>query len=145
MKSGYFIITPSFGVHKFKPASQTLFLGKEESVVNQVDFEDISSLLIRFIVEVLLVTFLILFLLIYVFVSNWNALVTQKIAIVLDVTLLLVFGVCGSLVLYMSQFSLHTACHENYNIIWLLCYLSHLLFLSVEYQIQNKRNRICIA
>ncbi|TMM30537.1 T9SS type A sorting domain-containing protein [Polaribacter aestuariivivens] len=38
-----FKITPSFGVHKFKPASQTLFLGKEESVVNQVNFEDISS------------------------------------------------------------------------------------------------------
>jgi hypothetical protein len=72
------------------------------------------------------ITFLILFLLIYVFVSNWNALVTQKIAIVLDVTLLLVFGVCGSLVLYMSQFSLHTACHENYNIIWL-----HPLYLLV--------------
>lgn len=38
-----FKITPSFGVHKFKPASQTLFLGKEEPVVNQVNFEDISS------------------------------------------------------------------------------------------------------
>ena len=38
-----FKITPSFGVHKFNPASQTLFLGKEESVVNKIDFEDISS------------------------------------------------------------------------------------------------------
>ncbi|QVY64267.1 LamG-like jellyroll fold domain-containing protein [Polaribacter sp. Q13] len=38
-----FRITPSFGVHKFKPASQTLFLGKDEPVVNQVNFEDISS------------------------------------------------------------------------------------------------------
>lgn len=38
-----FKITPSFGVHKFNPASQTLFLGKEESVVNNLDFEDISS------------------------------------------------------------------------------------------------------
>ncbi len=65
------------------------------------------------------VTYLMLFLLIYLFVSNWNASATQKIAKVLDVTLLILFGICGVLVLYMSQFSLHTACHENYNIIWL--------------------------
>ncbi len=38
-----FIITPSLGVHQFEPASQTLFLGKEESVVNQVNFKDVSS------------------------------------------------------------------------------------------------------
>ncbi|WP_343328876.1 LamG-like jellyroll fold domain-containing protein [Polaribacter staleyi] len=38
-----FKVTPSFGVHKFKPATQTLFLGKEESVVNKVDYEDVSS------------------------------------------------------------------------------------------------------
>ncbi|QOD60283.1 T9SS type A sorting domain-containing protein [Polaribacter haliotis] len=38
-----FKVTPSFGVHKFKPASQTLFLGKEESVVNKIDYEDVSS------------------------------------------------------------------------------------------------------
>jgi hypothetical protein len=38
-----FVITPSLGVHAFKPASQTLFLGSEESVVNQLNFTDISS------------------------------------------------------------------------------------------------------
>jgi hypothetical protein len=38
-----FVITPSFGLHGFEPASQTLFLGSEESVVNQLNFKDISS------------------------------------------------------------------------------------------------------
>lgn len=38
-----FLITPSLGVHEFEPASQTLFLGTEEPVVNQVNFKDISS------------------------------------------------------------------------------------------------------
>jgi hypothetical protein len=38
-----FVITPSFGVHEFEPASQSLFLGSEESVVNQLNFKDISS------------------------------------------------------------------------------------------------------
>ncbi|MEN9701651.1 MAG: hypothetical protein RIR55_977 [Bacteroidota bacterium] len=63
--------------------------------------------------------YLIAFLLLYLFVANWNALTTQRIARVLDITLLFVFGIGGALVLYMSQFSLHTACHENYNLIWL--------------------------
>jgi hypothetical protein len=38
-----FVVTPSFGVHEFEPASQTLFLGAEASVVNQLNFKDISS------------------------------------------------------------------------------------------------------
>lgn len=38
-----FEITPSLGVHQFNPATQTLFLGKDEPVVNKVDFIDISS------------------------------------------------------------------------------------------------------
>jgi hypothetical protein len=38
-----FVITPSLGVHQFEPASQTLFVGKNEPVVNQVNFKDISS------------------------------------------------------------------------------------------------------
>jgi hypothetical protein len=38
-----FVITPSLGVHKFEPASQTVFLGAEASVVNQLNFKDISS------------------------------------------------------------------------------------------------------
>ncbi|ARV07419.1 hypothetical protein BTO04_12285 [Polaribacter sp. SA4-10] len=38
-----FVISPSLGVHKFEPASQSLFLGAEASVVNQLNFKDISS------------------------------------------------------------------------------------------------------
>jgi hypothetical protein len=38
-----FVITPSLGVHKFEPTSQTLFLGTEASIVNQLNFRDISS------------------------------------------------------------------------------------------------------
>lgn len=38
-----FEITPSLGVHQFEPASQTLFLGSEEPVVNQLNFKDVSS------------------------------------------------------------------------------------------------------
>ena len=63
--------------------------------------------------------YLIAFLLVYLFVANWNALTTQRIARVLDITLLFVFGIGGALVFYMSQFSFHNACHENYNLIWL--------------------------
>ena len=63
--------------------------------------------------------YLIAFLLVYLFVANWNALTTQRIARVLDIILLFVFGIGGALVLYMSQFSFHNACHENYNLIWL--------------------------
>ena len=65
------------------------------------------------------VTILILFLLVYLFVANWNALLTQRIARVIDILLLFVFGIGGALVFYMSQFSFHNACHENYNLIWL--------------------------
>lgn len=38
-----FVISPSLGVHKFEPASQTVFLGTEAPVVNQLNFTDISS------------------------------------------------------------------------------------------------------
>ncbi|WP_245892046.1 LamG-like jellyroll fold domain-containing protein [Polaribacter glomeratus] len=38
-----FVITPSLGIHKFEPASQTVFLGAEASVVNQLNFKDVSS------------------------------------------------------------------------------------------------------
>ncbi len=62
---------------------------------------------------------LIVLLLIYIFVASWNTLTTQRIARVIDISLLFVFGIGGCLVLYMSQYSMHTACHENYNLIWL--------------------------
>jgi hypothetical protein len=65
------------------------------------------------------INYLIAFLLVYLFVANWNALTTQRIARILDIILLFVFGIGGALVLYMSQFSFHNACHENYNLIWL--------------------------
>ncbi len=69
---------------------------------------------------------LLVLLVIYLIVSFWKHKVTQKIAGIIDLLLLFVFGIGGALVLYMSQFSLHTACHENYNLIWL-----HPLYLFV--------------
>ena len=69
---------------------------------------------------------LLILLVIYLIVSFWKHKVTQKIASLIDILLLFVFGIGGALVLYMSQFSLHTACHENYNLIWL-----HPLYLLV--------------
>ena len=42
-----FKVTPSLGVHEFSPATQTLFLGKDEPVANQVDFTDVSSFAFR--------------------------------------------------------------------------------------------------
>ncbi len=42
-----FEITPSLGVHEFNPATQTLFLGRDEPVVNKVDFIDVSSFTFR--------------------------------------------------------------------------------------------------
>ena len=65
------------------------------------------------------IVILIAILLLYVFVASWNTLLTQRIAKIMDISLLLLIGIGGALVLYMSQFSLHTACHENYNLIWL--------------------------
>ena len=38
-----FAITPSLGVHKFEPAKQTVYLGSEASVINQLNFKDVSS------------------------------------------------------------------------------------------------------
>ena len=63
--------------------------------------------------------FLIAFLLVYFFAAHWNSSFTQQLARTLDISLLFILGIGGSLVLYMSLFSLHTACHENYNLIWL--------------------------
>ena len=55
----------------------------------------------------------------YAFVSKWNALLTQRIAKLMDVLLLFLFGMGGCLVFYMSLISLHTACYENFNLMWL--------------------------
>ena len=62
---------------------------------------------------------LLLVLIIYVIAANWNARPTVLLAKSMDIILLLIFGLGGALVLYMSQFSMHTACHQNYNLIWL--------------------------
>ena len=72
------------------------------------------------------IAILILFFAIYIFISFWNKLLTQRIASGIDIILLFLFGIGGALVLYMSQISLHNACHDNYNLIWL-----HPLYLLV--------------
>jgi hypothetical protein len=62
---------------------------------------------------------LLVLLVVYVIASFWKHQLVQKIASLFDILFLFGFGIGGALVLYMSQFSLHTACHENYNLIWL--------------------------
>jgi len=78
---------------------------------------------------------LVSLLLVYVFASKWNTLVTQKLATLLDLSIAFILGIGGCIVWYMSQISLHTACHENYNLIWL-----HPLYLLAipMYFISNK-------
>lgn len=68
---------------------------------------------------VLPIYILLAFLIVYIVASNWNARPAVFLARWIDISLLLLFGIGGLLVLYMSQFSMHTACHENYNILWL--------------------------
>jgi hypothetical protein len=57
--------------------------------------------------------------LVYLFVAKWNARWSVNTAKILDILLLFIFALGGSLLVYMSLFSLHTACHENFNIFWL--------------------------
>lgn len=38
---------------------------------------------------------------------------------ILDMLLLVIFGLAGTLLVYMSLYSNHTACHNNYNVFWL--------------------------
>jgi len=63
--------------------------------------------------------FLIVLLGLYIIISSWKNKISQGIARAFDISLLFILGTGGILVLYMSQFSLHNACHENYNLIWL--------------------------
>ncbi len=63
--------------------------------------------------------FILGLILVYLFVGKWNARWSVLAAKVLDIVLLFVFGLGGLLVMYMSLFSLHTACHENFNIFWI--------------------------
>jgi hypothetical protein len=57
--------------------------------------------------------------LVYLFVGKWNARWAVMAAKFLDVILLFIFGLGGLLVVYMSLFSKHTACHHNFNIAWI--------------------------
>ncbi len=62
---------------------------------------------------------LIAILILYILAANWNAKPAVILSKAMDILLLITFGIGGLLVLYMSQFSMHTACHKNYNILWL--------------------------
>ena len=55
----------------------------------------------------------------YLFVGRWNARWAVIAAKIIDVSLLFIFGLGGLLLVYMSVFSLHTACHNNFNIAWI--------------------------
>ena len=57
--------------------------------------------------------------LVYLFIGKWNARWAVIAAKFLDITLLFIYGLGGLLLVYMSLFSLHTACHNNYNIAWI--------------------------
>ena len=57
--------------------------------------------------------------LVYLFVSKWNARWAVMTAKFLDITLLFIYGLGGLLLVYMSLFSKHTACHYNFNIDWI--------------------------
>jgi len=65
------------------------------------------------------ISILLLFLALYVFAGSWNALFTQRLAKCIDLILLSLLGIGGLLVFYMSMISIHSACHENFNLIWL--------------------------
>jgi len=57
--------------------------------------------------------------LVYLFVGKWNARWAVMTAKFLDIILLFIFGLGGLLLVYMSMFSKHTACHYNFNIDWI--------------------------
>ena len=57
--------------------------------------------------------------LVYLFVSKWNARWAVIAAKFLDITLLFIYGLGGLLLVYISLFSKHTACHYNFNIDWI--------------------------
>jgi len=57
--------------------------------------------------------------LVYLFVGKWNARWAVLTAKFLDIIFLFIFGIGGLLLVYMSVFSKHTACHDNFNIAWI--------------------------
>ena len=62
---------------------------------------------------------LIALVLFYAFCSKWNSLITQRLAKIIDVLVLISFTAGGSLMVYMSLISKHTACFQNYNLMWM--------------------------
>jgi Domain of unknown function (DUF4105) len=93
-------------------------------------------------------TFYILFafLLIYMFVSKWNSVPTQKIAKLLDIILLLLLSMGGTLMVYMSLFSKHTACYENYNLMWMHpLYFIAMVFYFIRNEIIGKIGLVFFA
>jgi hypothetical protein len=57
--------------------------------------------------------------LVYLFIGKWNARWAVIAAKMIDASLLFIFGLGGLLLVYMSVFSKHTACHDNFNIAWI--------------------------
>ena len=89
---------------------------------------------------------LLILLCVYLFASKWNSLATQKLATVLDITLLLTFSVGGLLVMYMSLFSKHTACYQNYNLMWLHpLYLIAIAFYFIKNEVIGKIGMVFFA
>ena len=91
--------------------------------------------------------FILLFIVVvYAFFSRWNSLTTQRLAKVMDVVLLLSFTLGGSLMVYMSLFSKHTACYQNYNLMWMHpLYLIALVFYFIPNKIIGQIGLLFIA
>lgn len=65
------------------------------------------------------VYYIIGLIMVYLFVGKWNTRWTVIAAKIIDVSLLVIYGAGGLLLVYMIVFSLHTACHNNFNIAWI--------------------------
>jgi multisubunit Na+/H+ antiporter MnhB subunit len=82
----------------------------------------------------------------YLFASKWNSVATQQLAKVLDVILLLLFTIGGLLVMYMSLFSKHTACYQNYNLMWLHpFYFITIVFYFIKNEVIGKIGMVFFA
>jgi hypothetical protein len=82
----------------------------------------------------------------YLFASKWNSVATQQLAKVLDVILLLLFTIGGLLVMYMSLFSKHTACYQNYNLMWLHpFYFIAIVFYFIKNEVIGKIGMVFFA
>ena len=68
---------------------------------------------------VLPINLLLALLILYVTISFSKNKIALAMGKSIDVLLLLLLGIGGFLVAYMSWFSLHDACHQNFNILWL--------------------------